>query len=92
MTCTESEFINLYEDPLQQLTQIRLIITALDAAVLSMAEKGAIKSYSLNDGQVTISRGYGSMKEITDSRLFYQQEFNRIAQKCEGRTTFLIPC
>jgi len=91
-TYSESEFISIYEDPEAKLAQIRLILEALDTAELSLIEKGAIKGYSLNDGQVQISRNYGSLSELNASRKAYEQLANRLIGKIEGRLTRFIPC
>lgn len=91
-TYTESEFINIYTDPVAKLEQIRLILEALDAAQLDLIEKGAIKEYMLNDGQMKIQRSYGSLKELNDSRLAYEQLANRLIGKIEGRSTRFITC
>ena len=90
-TYTESEFINLYDDPQAKLDQIRAILDAMDTLMLELIGKGAVKSYMLNDGQVEIRRTYGSLKEINESRLMYEQMANRIIQNMEGRATFITP-
>jgi len=89
---TEWEFIDIYEDPEAKLAQVRLILEALDVAQLALIEKGAIKSYMLNDGQVHISRAYGSLSELNASRKEYEQLANRLIGKIEGRSTRFIPC
>lgn len=90
-TYTETDFINLYDDPLAKLEQLRAIVDALDTLAPEIIAKGGIKSYTLDDRQVTISRNYSSMKEITAMRLSYTQEINRIIAGIEGRTTFITP-
>lgn len=90
-TYSESAFINLYDDPIAKLKQIMAIVNALDELMLTQIGKGAIKSYTLDDRQVTISRSYGSVKELADSRLRYMQEAERIKQGCEGRISFITP-
>jgi hypothetical protein len=91
-TYSESEFISIYEDPEAKLAQVRLILEALDTAQLALIQKGAIKGYSLNDGQVQISRTYGSLSELNASRLAYEQLANRLIEKIEGRFIRIIPC
>ena len=91
-TYTESEFINLYEDPAAKLAQVRLILDALDTLQIELIGKGAVKEYTLDDGQVRISKTYGSIKEINQSRLYYEQLGNRLIEKAEGRSTRFIPC
>lgn len=89
---TEGEFINIYEDPVEKLAQIRIILEAFDTLQLELLEKGAVKGYMLNDGQVQISRTYGSLKEINNSRLSYEQLANRLIEKIEGRNVRFVPC
>jgi len=91
-TYTESEFINIYEDPAAKLAQVRLILDALDTLQVDLISKGAVKEYMLDDGQVRISKTYGSVKEINQSRLIYEQLANRLIEKAEGRSTRFIPC
>ena len=89
---TETQYIELYDNPEDQLDAIRNIIQALDGQVLSQLGKGIVKSYKLDDGQVVIERVYGTIREITNARLYYQQEFNRIKQRIEGSITYHTPC
>jgi len=88
-TYTETQFINLYEDPAAKLVQLRAIVDALDTLAPDIIAKGGIKSYTLDDRQVTISRNYSSLKEIAQMRLSYTQEINRIIASLEGRTSFI---
>lgn len=89
---TEYDYINLYVDPAAKLQQIRNILDAFDTLQLDLIEKGAIKEYSLNDGQVKISRSYGTLREINQSRLYYEQLANRLIEQIEGRSVRIIPC
>ena len=89
---TEYDYINIYTDPSAKLTQVRNILDAFDTLQLELIEKGAVKEYTLNDGQVKISREYGSLKEISDSRLSYEQLANRLIEKIEGRQVRILPC
>lgn len=91
-TYTESEFINIYEDPAAKLAQVRLILDAFDTLQTELISKGNVKEYLLDDGQVRISRSYGSIKELNLSRLSYEQLANRLIEKIEGRSTRFIPC
>ena len=90
-TYTESEFINIYDDPAAKLTQVRLILDALDTLTTQLISKGAVKEYMLDDGQVRISRSYGSLREIQLSRLSYEQLAVRLIEQAEGRTTKFTP-
>ena len=90
-TYTESEFINLYENPEAKLTQVRLILDAFDTLTTELLSKGAVKEYMLDDGQVRISRSYGSLRELQQSRLSYEQLAVRLIEQMEGRTTKFTP-
>jgi len=87
----ELEFINLYDDPAAKLTKVRQILDAMDDLQLELIQKGSIKDYMLDDGQVRISRSYNSLKELNQSRLAYEQLANRLIEQIEGRTTRFIP-
>jgi len=89
---TESEYINLYPDPENQLVQVQTILAAFDTLTLDLIGKGAIKEYSLDDGQVMIKRSYGTLREISQSRLYYEQYGNRLIAQINGRATKLLPC
>lgn len=89
---TESEYILLYPDPEAQLVQVQAILAAYDTLALDLISKGAIKEYMLDDGQVRIQREYGSLKEISASRLYYEQFGNRLIAQIDGRTTKILPC
>lgn len=91
-TYSESEFINLYEDPAAKLAQIRLILDALDTLQIDLISKGMVKEYELNDGQVRISKTYNTIADINKSRLAYEQLGNRLIEKSEGRLTRFLPC
>jgi hypothetical protein len=91
-TYTESEFINLYDDPTAKLAQVRLILDALDTLQIELISKGMVKEYELNDGQVRIKKVYNSISDINKSRLAYEQLGNRLIEKTEGRLTRFIPC
>ncbi len=87
----ELEFINLYEDPVAKLKQVRTILDAFDTLQVELLQKGSIKDYTLDDGQVRISRSYNSLRELQQSRLAYEQLANRLIEQIEGRTTRFIP-
>ena len=87
----ESDFINLYEDPVAKLKQVRTILDAFDTLQVELLQKGSIKDYSLDDGQVRISRSYNSLRELQQSRLAYEQLANKLIEQIEGRTTRFIP-
>ena len=89
---TEYEYINLYIDPAAQLVQVQAILAAFDTLTLDLISKGAIKEYFLDDGQVVIKRSYGSLREIAESRLTYEQFGNRLIAQIEGRATKFLQC
>jgi len=89
---TESAYLALYPDPEAKLIQVQAILDAYDLLVTDLISKGAIKDYTLNDGQVRIERSYGTLKEIADGRLAYEQLANRLLSQMEGRSTKIQPC
>jgi hypothetical protein len=91
-TMTEEDHLLLYPDPAAKLVQVQAILDAYDLLVPVIITKGAIKEYSLDDGQIKIQREYGSLKEIAEGRLAYEQLANRLIAQMDGRTTKFLPC
>lgn len=89
---TESQYLEIYPDPEAKLIAVQAILTAYDQLVIDLLSKGAIKEYSLDDGQVRIQREYGSLKEIAASRLTYEQLANRLLSQMYGSGTKILPC
>ncbi len=89
---TESQYLEIYPDPAAKLIAVQAILTAYDTLVVDLITKGAIKEYMLDDGQVRIQREYGTLKEISESRLTYEQLANRLLAQMYGSTTKILPC
>ena len=89
---SESEYIDIYEDPRAKLDQVRTLLDAFDQLALDLVKDGMVKGYTLNDGQVNISTTYGSMRELNSSRLAYEQLANRLLAQINGRASKFYPC
>lgn len=92
MSCTASEYIGLYEDPCAQLTAYRNLIRAMDDLMLNFIEKGAVRQYSLNDGQIIVSKTNMTLQNITEARLYYVRSANALISSIKGRNTTIINC
>lgn len=91
-TYTESQYLELYPDPVDQLEKVQAILAALYDLELDLISKGGIKSYLLDDGQIRISREYSTLGELKTSRLYYEQLGNRLLAQLYGRQTKILPC
>lgn len=92
MACTAQEYVRLYDDPCAQLAAYRNLIQAMDDLMLNFITDGAVRQYSLNDGQIIISKTNMTLKNITDGRLYYEQKANELLAQLNGRNTTIRDC
>lgn len=91
-TCTATLYIENATSLQEKLVRIDAIILALETLAIDYAAgKAGISSYSLNDGQTTISTSYRSVSDIHVSLLGYEQIRQTILNKLNGRTFVLRP-
>jgi len=83
-TTDEYQYVIDSADLKQRYDRIKAIITALEnQQLLSVGKSGTI-SYSLNDGQTSISTQYRSFSEVAKAIEQYEKILERITNKITG--------
>lgn len=85
-----TDFIAQGADLRAKIARIDAIILALETTALKAAESGNISSYSLNDGQTTISTSYRNPTEVANSIHQFEQIRQRYVNQLDGRVKRLL--